>query len=46
MIETVMVNGSYTITVIEIKPMKVPEYYFDLNKDYTKIEAPLIRKDH
>jgi hypothetical protein len=39
-------NGSYTITVIEIRPMKVPDYYFDLNKDYSIEMAPLIRRDH
>jgi|GEM_PF-6206334 len=45
-IDTTMPNGSYTVTVIEIKPVKVPAYYFDLNKDYTIEEAPLIRRDH
>jgi len=41
-----MTDGAYTVTMIEIKPMKVPAYYFDLNKDYTIEEAPLIRTDH
>lgn len=46
MIETVMPNGSYKLTITEIRPMKVPAYYFDLNKDYTIEELPLIRRDH
>lgn len=46
MIDTVAPNGSYTLTVIEIKPQQLPGWLFELNKDYTIEEAPLRRVDH
>ncbi len=46
MIETTMPNGSYKIEITEIKQRKVPDWYFDLNKEYTIEEAPLKRVDH